>query len=125
VILGCGIDILETRRVEQEHTRGEWLPEEGIFTPEEVTRCNTSRNPARRFAACFAAKEAALKALGAQVDDLAIFREAEVMFGPGAECSIILHGRLRSASERRGVRSIRLSITQSANQTCAMVLLEA
>jgi phosphopantetheinyl transferase (holo-ACP synthase) len=36
VILGLGIDLLETSRVERELSRDEWQPGDGIFTPEEI-----------------------------------------------------------------------------------------
>lgn len=125
MILGLGIDLLETRRVEQELARGEWLRNDGIFTAEEIKHCSSAGEPARRYAACFAAKEATLKALGVRVSDLAIFREVEV--GPGSDCSykVTLYDRLKGECERLGVRRIKLSISCPAGQTGAIVILEA
>jgi holo-[acyl-carrier protein] synthase len=125
VIVGLGIDVIENRRVEQELARGEWAQEDGIFSGAEIRQCNTGKKPARRYAACFAAKEAALKALGAAVGDLAIFREVEVKFGTGSEHGIVLHDRLKSEAGRLGVRHINLSIAATKTQTGAMVILES
>jgi holo-[acyl-carrier protein] synthase len=125
VILGLGTDFLETRRVEQELSRGEWLSETGIFTPGEISYCSSARRPARRYAACFTAKEAALKALGVQVRDLALFREVEVEAVSDREHKLLLHDRLKAESERLGVRHVRLSIAYKADQVAAVVVLEA
>ena len=125
MILGLGIDLLENRRVERELSRGEWLPHDGIFTPEEISYCNSARRPALRYAACFAAKEATLKALGVRVSDLGMFREVEVKLGMDSGCKIVLHDRLKAESKQLGVQHIQLSITHSANQTGAVVILEA
>jgi holo-[acyl-carrier protein] synthase len=121
VIVGVGIDLLEVRRVEQELARGEWQQGEGIFSPDEIRYCSAFRRPALRYAACFAAKEAVLKALGLQVNDLALFREVEVGLDTN---SIALHQRLQTRSEQLGVRIIRLSTTVGKDLTGAMVILE-
>ncbi len=124
MILGLGIDLLETSRVEQELSRGEWLFADGIFTPEEITYCSAISKPALRFAACFAAKEAMCKALGVQVSDLALFREVDVAPRGNGGCQVVLHGRLKAAAGRLGVRSIKLSIAHHTGQTSAIVILE-
>lgn len=124
MILGLGIDLLPNRRLQQELARCEWRPGDGIFSAEEIRHCRSTTRPARRFAACFAAKEATLKALGLRASDLAMFRDIEVVPGTGGVCSIILHGRVRAESEKIGVAHIKLSVSSSASQTGAMVILE-
>jgi len=124
VLLGVGFDLLENSRFEQELTRGEWSSHDGIFTPKELSQCNSARKPALSYAACFAAKEATLKAMGRQVSDLAIFREVEVEFRQDGAHRIVLHDRLREESKGLGVRRIHFSIARSASQTGAMVILE-
>lgn len=122
MVVGIGIDLLENRRVERELARDEWRHTDGIFSPEEIRTCTRTRFPARRFAACFAAKEAALKALGVSADDLAIFRDVEVGLDSR---SIALHRRLKDRSKQLGVRHIRLSTSVSRDFTGAMVILES
>jgi holo-[acyl-carrier protein] synthase len=124
MILGLGIDFLETKRVERELAQGEWLPDDGIFTAEETRYCNSVRCPARRYTICFAAKEATLKALGVRAPDLAMFREVEVEFGAGDVCGVRLHNRLKIHSERLGVRRIRIATTGHFPQAGAIVILE-
>jgi holo-[acyl-carrier protein] synthase len=125
VIVGLGIDLIEHFRVQQELARGDWRQENGIFTSEEIRRCKAGKNPALHYAACFAAKEAVLKALGAEVGNLAIFSEVEVKLGTGNEYGIVLHGRLRSEASWLGVRHINLSIAATKRETGAMVILES
>jgi holo-[acyl-carrier protein] synthase len=120
VILGMGIDFLETRRIERELARGEWRAGDGIFTPDEIRECQAAARPAGQFAACFAAKEAALKALGLPIHDLGVFCEVEVR--PGGR--IELHARAQAKSGQMGVENIKFSITHRAGQTGAVVILE-
>jgi holo-[acyl-carrier protein] synthase len=124
VILAIGADHLEISRIERELCRGEWRPQDGIFTTEEMHECASSRRPARRYAVCFAAKEAALKALGVRPADLGMFREVEVKRERNRDYRIILHGRMKEESMRLGVTRIQLSITCGARHAGAVVILE-
>jgi holo-[acyl-carrier protein] synthase len=125
VIVGLGLDLVENGRVRQELARGDWQPEDGVFTSGEIGRCSAGENPAQRYAACFAAKEATLKALGVGVSDWATFREVEIGLDNHGEYAVVLHDRLKSESEQLGVRHIKVSITAAAQQTGAMVILES
>jgi holo-[acyl-carrier protein] synthase len=125
LILGTGIDLVKSSRVEAELERGDWRPGEGIFTAGEWEYCRAAARPAGRFAACFAAKEAALKALGTPASDLAVFREVELAPGAGNRYRIRLHDRLRRRSEQLGVKRIRVSIGRSDDLVCATVIMEA
>ncbi len=124
MIVGIGIDLLENRRFEQELARSEWRPADGIFTPEEIAYCTSATKPARRYAVCFAAKEATLKALGLRVRDLGMFSEVHIGLGPNGQYQISLLGRPNQESEQQGVRHIRLAISSTRIHTGAMVILE-
>ena len=123
MIVGLGIDLVASSRMERELARDEWLQGDGIFTSQEISRCSRNRRPALCYTACFAAKEATLKALGVEVADLGMMREVEVELGD--RCAIVLHDRMKSGSEQLGVRHIQLSIAPSKRQTGAMVILES
>lgn len=125
MIVGLGVDLLENDRVAMELTRGEWLLDDGIFTPEEIRYCNNGRTSGQRYALCFAAKEATLKAINADVRDLGIFREVEVQPGvDGGQYRLILRGSVKTQFERLGGKRIRLSVARTARSTAAMVLME-
>jgi holo-[acyl-carrier protein] synthase len=62
-IVGIGVDVVEIGRVErllERHPRFR----ERVFTPDEVSYCETKAAPATSYAARWAAREAAIKALG-------------------------------------------------------------
>jgi len=123
MILGLGIDLLDTGRVERELVRGRWPLEHDIFTPAEIGRGNSARRPAHHYAACFAAKEAALKALDLAIDDLAMFREVEVEPDAARGYRLAFHGRARVKFEQLGARRASLSITHQARYVGATVIL--
>ena len=64
MIVGTGIDIVEVPRVAAAIERfGERFLAR-IYTPAEIRYCEAKANRMERYAARFAAKEAAMKALG-------------------------------------------------------------
>jgi holo-[acyl-carrier protein] synthase len=62
-ILGIGVDVVEIGRVERLLRRRHRFRER-VFTPDEVAYCETKASPAASYAARWAAREAAIKALG-------------------------------------------------------------
>jgi len=125
VIVGLGIDLVETSRIARELRRQPWQAANGVFTAAEVGYCSAGRQPERRYAACFAAKEATLKALGTEVSDLGIFREVEVRFACGVERTIVLRNRLKAIAKELGARHINLSIAAARKVVGALVILES
>src|ERR1700757_1932914 len=64
MIVGTGIDIAEVPRIRQSVERFGQRFLQRIFTPGEMRYCDSKANRFERYAARFAAKEAAMKALG-------------------------------------------------------------
>jgi holo-[acyl-carrier protein] synthase len=64
LIVGLGLDIAEIDRIEAAITRHGAPILERLYTPTEVAYCESHRNKFERYAGRFAAKEAAMKALG-------------------------------------------------------------
>ena len=125
MIVGLGIDFVESARFNRELARGDWQGKDGVFTPAELAYCNGTRRREQRFAACFAAKEATLKALGAEVADLGIFREVETNFVPGFKGDIVLRNRLQRKAEQLAVKGIMLSVAHRRDVIAAMVILQS
>jgi holo-[acyl-carrier protein] synthase len=125
VIVGVGIDLIRCSGVEGELNKGSWSPEDGTFTANELRSCAIAPNRGSRLSACFAAKEAALKALGVEVEDLGMFREVEVLYGPSGRPSIVLHDRAQSKAQRLGVRHVWISTASAKKHAGAMVVLES
>ena len=112
---GVGIDLLEVGRLEQAMERRPRLAER-VFTPDELAYARRRGRPARHLAARFAAKEAAVKALGLRSFGL---REIEVVAGEPP--SIRLHGHAAKAARERGVE-LAVSLTHSQEMAAAVVV---
>ncbi len=124
MIVGIGIDLVANSVVQQELERGAWEAADGIFTSREVSRCGSDRRPALCYAACFAAKEATLKALGISTPDLGIMREIEIERQTNGAYRVGLHERTKREAKHLGARRVKLSVARSNTQTGAMVIFE-
>jgi holo-[acyl-carrier protein] synthase len=126
VILGIGLDVVEVARIRR--LVGTDAPEETAkrflarcFTDDERRFCDARADRATPYAARFAAKEAASKALGAPAG--IHWTDVEVLRAEGAP-------RLRftrvaeQVARDRGVTRIHLSLTHDAGVAAAVVVLE-
>ncbi len=125
MIIGSGLDIIENDRVERELARADWTPSQGIFTPDEIQLCTRSKRPALLYSACFAAKEATLKALGLGIADLSIFREIELVRESDDRFGLRLHGNTDAVSRQLGISRMWIALTTTTKFSGAMVVLES
>jgi holo-[acyl-carrier protein] synthase len=79
-----------------------------LFTPAEIARYGTGANPAGELAACFAAKEAVVKALAAAGGRGCFWQDIEVA-ADGGRPVVALSGRLGELASTLGVRRILLA----------------
>jgi holo-[acyl-carrier protein] synthase len=114
---GIGIDLLEIGRLERALKRRPRLAER-LFTHDELAHARSRRRPGRHLAARFAAKEAALKALGGGALPL---REIEVIGGDDEAPRLRLHGRAAALAGERGV-ALQVSLTHSQELAAAAVV---
>ena len=124
MIIGTGIDICEVPRIAQSITRFGVRFLHRVFTENEIRYCESKKNSAERYAARFAAKEAAMKALGTGWTCGVRWRDIEVTRQPSGRPTLELHGATREHAERLGVRQITISITHSGNTAFAEVIFE-
>lgn len=124
MIVGTGIDIAEVPRIAESIVRFGDRFLHRIFTEDERRYCDSKANRIERYAARFAAKEAAMKALGTGWNRGVRWRDIEVCRQPGGRPTIAFHGVALSFATRLGVKNISLSITHTADQAMAMVILE-
>jgi holo-[acyl-carrier protein] synthase len=124
VIVGLGLDIAEIDRIEAALTRHGAPILERLYTPAEVAYCESFRGKFERFAGRFAAKEAAMKALGTGWRHGVRWRDIEVVREPTGKPSLRLHGVAREFADRMGVKNISLTITHSGNLALAEVIFE-
>ena len=125
MIVGLGVDIAEIDRIEAAMRRHGHSFVERIFTPGEIAYCERHRNQAERFAGRFAAKEAAMKALGTGWARGVRWVDIEVVRERSGKPTLKLSGMSLGIADRLGVKNIALTITHSGNTALALVIFEA
>ena len=95
-----------------------------VYSPRELAECSTAAGPdPRRLAACFAAKEAAVKVLRPGDEPLS-WRGIELHAAPGAAPVLRLSGAAAALAERSGLRRIAVSFTRLRGYAAAIVTAE-
>lgn len=124
MIVGLGVDIAEVGRVKAAIERyGETFLRR-LYTSAEREYCERFKNKYERYAGRFAAKEAAMKALGTGWSRGVRWVDVEVVREKGGRPTIRLAGEAGNVAERMGVKNIALSITHTAEQAFAQVIFE-
>jgi len=95
-----------------------------IYTPVEQAYCAKKGNAAESFAARFAAKEAAMKAIATGMRGGVTWKDFEVSNETSGRPCLRLTGHALSHAERMGVKRISISLTHTAEHAFAVVLLE-
>jgi len=124
MIIGSGIDVVEIERIQHSMDRFGARFLDRVYTDAEKQYCLRKRHAAESFAARFAAKEAAAKALGTGISQGVHWLEIEVVREPGGRPGLRLHGRAAEWAQRLGARHAALSLTHSAGLAIASVVLE-
>jgi holo-[acyl-carrier protein] synthase len=121
-IIGVGIDATEISRIAAAIERyGERFVAR-VFTDGEVAYCRRKRDSASSFAARFAAKEAAMKALGTGHSRGVFWRGIEVV-RRGGPPNIHFHDGAAARFASMGATGSLLTITHSKELAIAQVLL--
>src|SRR5215468_4287581 len=121
-IIGLGLDATDIDRISDTIERYGDRFLQRIFTPGEVEYCQRRRVPAIHFAGRFAAKEAAMKALGTGHSQGVLWRDVEVV-RRGGPPQLLLHGGAGRRFAKMGARSSLLTITHSESLALAQVLI--
>lgn len=124
MIAGIGIDLTRVDRVERLLARyGERFLRR-VYTPHEQAAAGHGPERARRLAGRFAAKEAALKALGTGLSRGIRWRDVEVVRAPGHPPALALHGAAAAVARQRGVDRLHVTITHDGPYAVAVVIAE-
>ncbi len=125
MIVGTGIDIAEVDRIANSIERFGRRFLERVFTADEIRYCESKANKAERYAARFAAKEAAMKAIGTGWNRGVTWRDVEVRRAPGSRPTIEFHNKAGEFFRQLGAVRAHLSITHTKDSAMAQVILEA
>ena len=115
--IAVGIDLVGYEEIEETLGRGDRYLRR-IYTDEELDACGTSP---RLLAACFAAKEATMKALS-RTDQPIPWRSIELRMRRGTQPSLELTGAAASLALQRGMTGLSVSVTHSSHSAAAVVL---
>ena len=98
---------------------------ERVFTERERAYCDLRGvNAAQHYAARFAAKEAAFKALGTGWRDGLSWHDAEVVSNKAGAPTLILRDNARTLFERLGSTHAHLSLSHTSEHAVAQVIFE-
>jgi holo-[acyl-carrier protein] synthase len=123
VIVGIGIDHVDSGRIADLLERFGERGERRLFTAGELARCRDRPRPAECLAARFAAKEAFVKALGTGMKGMK-WTDVEVRGSEGEPPRLVLHGGAKAAFEARGGEQAHVSLTHEAGSAIAIVIIE-
>lgn len=124
MILGLGTDLVELERMQAALGRqGEALLRR-LFTERERAALQGDAQLVRRVAARFAAKEAALKALGTGWGQGVGWHDVEVLGGRGEPPALELGGAALARLHALGARRALVSLTHTERLAAATVVIE-
>ena len=116
--LATGVDLLEIERLRGAiETHGEKFLQR-IFTQQEL---DANQKKIESLAGRFAAKEAAAKALGCGIGDVA-WKEIEILRAESGAPQLILHGAAERMAREQGLTTWSLSLSHSQSHALAMVV---
>jgi holo-[acyl-carrier protein] synthase len=124
MIISIGIDIIEVARIREVLLRSPRFRER-VFTAAERAYCD-SRGvvAAQHYAARFAAKEAALKALQTGWRGGIGWQDVEIGSLESGAPILIFHGLVRELFEKSGATAAHLSLSHTSEHAIAQVVLE-
>ena len=124
MIIGLGVDLSEVPRIKAAIERHGEPFLRRIFTPDEIAYCERFKNKFERYAGRFAAKEAAMKALGTGWRRGVRWIDLEVVRQQSGRPTMALGGEAAKIAAALGVRNISISITHTEAQALAQVIFE-
>ena len=124
MIIAIGIDVIEIARVTEVFSRRGERFRKRVFTDAEIDYCEQRASRMASYAARFAAKEAAMKALGTGWSDGVRWRDIEIVRGEKGAPALQLHGRALERLHEIGARRVHVSLTHSEQIAMAEVILE-
>ena len=118
MILKTGVDLIEIQRIQAVIDRHGERFLKRVFTELEIFQC---RGRADALAVCFAAKEAASKALGTGIGPIS-WRDIEILHKWSGEPYLVLHGEAEKIAKDLGLANWAVSLSHSRDNAIAVVV---
>jgi holo-[acyl-carrier protein] synthase len=119
-VLGVGVDLCEVDRLRQSMARTPGMRRR-LFSEAEQAYCERRSDPAERYAARFAAKEAVLKAMGVGLGACSLY-DIEVVNERSGEPRLVLRDSAAKLAAAKGVVGWHLSLTHTSTMAQATAL---
>lgn len=124
MIVGTGVDLERVDRIRAAINRHGRRFLERIYTATEIAYVEGKANCWERYAARFAAKEAAMKALGTGWDYGVRWVDIEITQGAKGRPALRFHGRAAEIAAEIGCRVANVSLSHTSENAIAQVILE-
>jgi holo-[acyl-carrier protein] synthase len=124
MIYGIGTDIVRVGRIRDDLSRFGDRFAERILTKNELLEFHQNANKANFLARRFAAKEAAVKAMGTGFSNGVQLHDIEVTHDAQGKPMLAFHGRAREFMQERSVAVAHISLADEQDHAVAFVTLE-
>ena len=125
MVIGLGIDVIQNERIRESLKRFGPRFLNRIYTETEIGYCNKCVDPDIHFAARFAAKEAAFKALGTGWAAGVKWKDIEVKRLASGQPELHLYGEALERAKSLGATRFYVSLTHDQLVSCAVVVFDA
>ena len=119
-MIGLGADLVDVDRFRRTLARTPALVER-LFTAAEREYCESAKDPTERYAARFAAKEAAMKALGVGLGAIG-WHDVEVVRTESGEPVLNVSGRAAELAAEKGITRWAVSLSHAGSMAQAVVV---
>jgi holo-[acyl-carrier protein] synthase len=124
-VLGVGVDLVETARIQHSLDRFGARFLHRIFTAGEIKYCQSMKFPARHFAARFAAKEAVSKAFGTGIGRVMGWKDIDVHRKASGEPFVVLKGGAKKIADERVITAVWITLSHTEHHAMAMIVIES
>ena len=121
-LIGIGTDIIEVARIGEMIEKHDELFLRRVYTPLEIEYCGGRKSALQHYAGRWAAKEAALKALGTGWSRGIKWTDMEVSNLMGGKPELRIHGVASDIAEEMGIHEMQISISHCQSYAVAYVI---
>lgn len=125
MVSGIGIDLIDLSDFGRTLKRAGERFIQRIYTDAEIEYCRSQPHPSQSFAARFAAKEAAMKALGIAGEEGLSWKDFEVVVSISGRPTMVLHAQAAARSKALRVRTLQISLSHSLLAAGAVAIAES
>lgn len=122
-VYGVGVDIASIERMKLAINRSGEKFLNLVYSESEQAYCESAEKKYERYSACWAAKEAAVKALGTGFRYSISFKDIELQSGDGNRPTLNLTGKFYELMQEKGVNYSQVSISHEGENAVAVVML--